>query len=323
MPAPRRPVLPLRVFLGRQLDWLAAHAAAGEFSGEVARLARRALPGGGSRSAPRDADRRVRRAGLPGVADRGRKPAAGAVARGDPLRPRLRASPAGPRVAPAQPSARRRGIRRGRSLPPVRRRGGRTSAVGDRGRHRPPSGACRPAARVPPRERGQLAPPQSARTYLLPRRGRHGDAQQARYRHGWWVNPGVNRCRTPLSYGLHTGSCHDSGPTGGPPPRRGWEHDVRGRLPQGAAPGCEPRPLAVPIACHSLADLHRRRSGEVETPPEFCWAACQGRSGYGSFSHRRIHRPRGPDRPWQSHVPIGRKASERCRPCPASGLPTG
>ncbi|WP_345633018.1 hypothetical protein [Streptomyces thinghirensis] len=41
-PRPAGPVLPLRVFLGRQLDWLAAHAAAGEFSGEVARLARRA-----------------------------------------------------------------------------------------------------------------------------------------------------------------------------------------------------------------------------------------------------------------------------------------
>ncbi|MFF3752500.1 hypothetical protein ACFYYH_18900 [Streptomyces sp. NPDC002018] len=42
VPAPRRAVLPLTVFLGRHLDWLAAHEAAGEFSGEVARLVRRA-----------------------------------------------------------------------------------------------------------------------------------------------------------------------------------------------------------------------------------------------------------------------------------------
>ncbi|GAA0896604.1 MULTISPECIES: hypothetical protein [Streptomyces violaceusniger group] len=42
VPAPRRAVLPLRVFLGRHLDWLTAHEAAGEFSGEMARLARRA-----------------------------------------------------------------------------------------------------------------------------------------------------------------------------------------------------------------------------------------------------------------------------------------
>ncbi|MFE6774408.1 hypothetical protein ACFVFD_36070 [Streptomyces fimicarius] len=40
--APRREVLPLRVFLGRHLAWLAAHDAAGDFCGEVARLARRA-----------------------------------------------------------------------------------------------------------------------------------------------------------------------------------------------------------------------------------------------------------------------------------------
>ncbi|MFC9932091.1 hypothetical protein [Streptomyces sp. NPDC127190] len=41
-PAPRRAVLPLAVFLGRNLDWLAGHAAAGEFSCEIARLVRRA-----------------------------------------------------------------------------------------------------------------------------------------------------------------------------------------------------------------------------------------------------------------------------------------
>ncbi|MFC7265989.1 hypothetical protein [Streptomyces lutosisoli] len=41
-PAPRRAVLPLAAFLDRHLDWLAGHDAAGEFSGEVARLVRRA-----------------------------------------------------------------------------------------------------------------------------------------------------------------------------------------------------------------------------------------------------------------------------------------
>ncbi|MCI3279355.1 hypothetical protein [Streptomyces cylindrosporus] len=40
--APRRAVLPLAAFLDRHLDWLAGHDAAGEFSGEVARLVRHA-----------------------------------------------------------------------------------------------------------------------------------------------------------------------------------------------------------------------------------------------------------------------------------------
>lgn len=42
VPAPRRTVPSLGVFLGRHLDWLAGHEAAGEFSVEVARLVRRA-----------------------------------------------------------------------------------------------------------------------------------------------------------------------------------------------------------------------------------------------------------------------------------------